>query len=246
MLDVTTGERWIQMTDAERAASARNTNNLVWAGRKATASVASVLGFRAEVRVLEPDELGTHEAQRAQFGRPLRPLREYVVMPADGGGASPFDGCEPFPTAADAAGRIVLMQRGSCPLTQKALNAQNAGAVAALIANNVPGGAIYLGGVDPRVVIPSVGISQELGAALAAAADPFVNIFENPRIRMGTTAGFPRLYAPATFAPGSSVSHWDTSLTPNVLMEPFINSDLTSTVKNPDDLTKSLLNDIGW
>lgn len=29
-------------------------------------------------------------------------------------------------------------------------------------------------------------------------------------------------------------------------MEPFINSDLTSSVKNPDDLSKSLLTDIGW
>jgi hypothetical protein len=31
-----------------------------------------------------------------------------------------------------------------------------------------------------------------------------------------------------------------------MLMEPFINTDLSSSVKNPDDLSKSLLVDIGW
>jgi len=52
--------------------------------------------------------------------------------------------------------------------------------------------------------------------------------------------------SPAVFAGGSSVSHWDTTLTPNMLMEPFINSDVGTSVKNPDDLTKPLLTDIGW
>ncbi len=34
MLDVSTGKRWIDMTQGERAASARNHLNLVWAGQK--------------------------------------------------------------------------------------------------------------------------------------------------------------------------------------------------------------------
>ena len=35
------------------------------------------------------------------------------------------------------------------------------------------------------------------------------------------------MYAPTTLDPGSSVSHWDTSAFPNLLMEPIINADLT-------------------
>lgn len=47
-------------------------------------------------------------------------------------------------------------------------------------------------------------------------------------------------------APGSSISHWDTAGTPNQLMEPSINIDLTSSVTPPQDLTASLMTDIGW
>ncbi len=247
MLDATTGKRWIEMTDAERAASARNNENQVWIGRKAANTTMPGLDNRVEVAVAEPDGLGTQEAQRAEFGAPLQGHeRGYVVRPADGGGASPFDGCEPFPASADTAGRIVLMERGTCTFTQKVLNAQNAGAAAAIVANNVPVGLAAMGGADPQVVIKAVGVTQAFGAALAAASFPYVDIAEAPPARAGTTLGFPRLYAPTAFASGSSVSHWDVSLTPNVLMEPFINANLTSSVKNPDDLTRSLLNDIGW
>ena len=50
------------------------------------------------------------------------------------------------------------------------------------------------------------------------------------------------LYAPTPLSLGSSVSHWDTSAFPNLLMEPFINGDLTHGL----DLTLPLLRDIGW
>jgi hypothetical protein len=54
------------------------------------------------------------------------------------------------------------------------------------------------------------------------------------------------MYAPDPYQPGSSVSHWDTSLFPNQLMEPAINADLTHEVTPPQDLTFPLLLDIGW
>jgi hypothetical protein len=54
------------------------------------------------------------------------------------------------------------------------------------------------------------------------------------------------MYAPAAFEGGSSVSHWDTTLYPNQLMEPDISGDLTHNVDTPQDLTASLLRDIGW
>ncbi len=54
------------------------------------------------------------------------------------------------------------------------------------------------------------------------------------------------LFTPNPVDPGSSVSHWDTSLSPNQLMEPNISSNLSHSVAVPQDLTLSLLTDIGW
>ena len=38
----------------------------------------------------------------------------------------------------------------------------------------------------------------------------------------------------------------DLTINKNVLMEPSISADLTGSGKNAGDLTKGLLNDIGW
>lgn len=58
--------------------------------------------------------------------------------------------------------------------------------------------------------------------------------------------GRPRLYAPNPVDSGSSVSHWDISASPNQLMEPNISGNLSHSVSTPQDLTYSLLRDIGW
>jgi hypothetical protein len=245
MLDVSSGKRWIDMTQAERVASARNDLKLVWAGQKASNVVPSVLDFGAQLVSLEPDTLGTNEAVPANFGAKLPPhLSGLVTAPNDGGGTSPQDGCEPFPAGSDAAGAIVLMNRGVCTFVQKALNAQNAGAIAAVIANNVAG-LVSPTGTDPSIFIPVVGVTQALGAQLRATPT-FAELRRNTNARAGTAFNLPRLYAPLTFAPGSSVSHWDVTATPSLLMEPGITPDLTSSVKNPEDLTRRLLTDIGW
>jgi hypothetical protein len=54
------------------------------------------------------------------------------------------------------------------------------------------------------------------------------------------------MYAPNPYQSGSSVSHYDVSAFPNLLMEPAINSDLTHAVTPPHDLTFPWLVDIGW
>jgi hypothetical protein len=51
-----------------------------------------------------------------------------------------------------------------------------------------------------------------------------------------------RLYAPSTWDDGSSVSHWDDTASPNLLMEPFA----TGSTKGYTDLTTCALYDIGW
>jgi hypothetical protein len=54
------------------------------------------------------------------------------------------------------------------------------------------------------------------------------------------------LFAPNPFQSGSSVSHFDTTMFRNQLMEPAINGDLTQSVIPPQDMTFELLKDIGW
>ncbi|MDT0130302.1 peptidase, partial [Acinetobacter baumannii] len=53
-------------------------------------------------------------------------------------------------------------------------------------------------------------------------------------------------YSPTVNAPGSSVSHYTTEASPNQLMEPSINADLSHEIAPPRDLTLPLLLDIGW
>lgn len=246
MLDLSSGKYWIDMTDAERAASARNANNLVWAGQHATNVVPSVLNFGTYLVGMAP-VIPSTEIYSSAFGRTLRNGEQFggaVVSPNDGGGASLLDGCEPFP-GPGISGNIVLVDRGNCTFPVKAKNAQDAGAIGVLIANTLAG-PFSPNGIDPTITIPSFGITQALGNTLRANVTTLVEVSLDPQRRAGTTAGFPRLFAPVAFQSGSSVSHFDTSLTPSVLMEPNITPDLIARVKNPFDLTLALLRDIGW
>ena len=58
----------------------------------------------------------------------------------------------------------------------------------------------------------------------------------------GTTGGNVRMYAPNPYEPGSSVSHFDKSLTPNDLMEPVKTTRSTTEYQ----MTRNLFRDIGW
>jgi hypothetical protein len=55
------------------------------------------------------------------------------------------------------------------------------------------------------------------------------------------TGGRPQMYAPNPSESGSSVSHWDTSLTPNEVMEPFLTNANHSLL-----ITDELMTDLGW
>ena len=86
-----------------------------------------------------------------------------LVLGVDAVG-TPGDACEAlvgFP-----AGAIALMDRGGCNFTVKAKNAQLAGAIAAVMVNNIPGDPITLGGTDATVTIPAGMISLANGDRL--------------------------------------------------------------------------------
>jgi hypothetical protein len=226
--------------------SAVNTGNVVWTGPNVTANAANVLGPAQGIRVT-----GTLNKElvfgTASFGAPATPdnFGGPIVIGLDGGGASATDGCEPLTNAAEAAGNVVLMDRGTCGFVVKAANAQAAGASGVIIANNQAGGAIGLGGSDPAVTVPTISVSLEDGNAIKAASPGVsVEFFTDPTRRAGTNQGLVRLYAPATVALGSSISHFDTVASPDLLMEPFISGSLRANENL--DLTPALMQDIGW
>ena len=88
------------------------------------------------------------------------------VVIVDDGTALPTEGCSPLVNGADVTGKIAFIDRGSCNFSLKALNAQNAGAMAAIIANHTAGaGTIVMGAGNfaTDVTIPVVMISYEDG-----------------------------------------------------------------------------------
>src|SRR5262249_29775440 len=132
----------------------------------------------------------------------------------------------------------------------------NAGAIGVVIADNVAGSPPPgLGGSDPTITIPAVRITLDDGNTLKdrlkTRSRTKSGVSANLGLNNGQIAGTDRaghmlMYTPNPIVSGSSVSHWDTSATPNQLMEPFINDDLTHSVIPPQDLTFRLLQDIGW
>lgn len=258
--DNTTSKAWVAMTDAERAASSINPRAVAWTGANVTSSVPQVMTLGTpRMAVTLPSSLtGDYLIGTATFGPPLAsPGINGEVMPLTGTGDQLL-GCLPFSAANSAAvnGHFALIDRGVCAFTTKVLNAQNAGAIGVLIADNVAGSPPSgLGGSDPTIVIPAVRISQDDGVKFRdflryrsrTHSGMFVTVGLNLLLRNGVDAlGRLLLYTPTPFVGGSSVSHWDTSAFRNLLMEPNINGDLSHDVTSPNDVTKELLTDLGW
>jgi hypothetical protein len=255
-VDVTTNKIWNDMTDAERAASAINARKVSWNGLHVNLNKHRVLE-RGEpaVRVTQPSSLGTLMLGTAAFGPALTAtgVTGSVVAAtdaADAVGPLTTDACSPIQNV--LTGQIALVDRGTCGFIVKVKNAQDAGAIAVLVADNTlnlppPG----LGGADPLITIPSGRISQADGAAIRAALSAGavnVRMFLDRSVLAGTDRVKGQVMVNATnpVQPGSSISHWDPVTFPNQLMEPAINADLTSELEPPLDLTLPLLTDLGW
>jgi hypothetical protein len=139
----------------------------------AAPATASYLRFEASgepsptVTVNPPSSAaGTYAAAGADFGpAPSAAGTSGAFALVDDGVAPTSDGCTPFSLPADA---IAIIDRGNCEFQAKTQNAQNAGAGAVVIVNNVPGPASQMGGTNPAIVIPAVMVSQADGATIKA------------------------------------------------------------------------------
>lgn len=245
--DDSSGLHWTQMSNAQRAASAVNTGNLVWDGASTTTHAGQFLGPKPIVHVDAPAGIaGDEQFGTATFGPALSSpgVSGTVVLVNDGSGTT-SDACEPLVNGGALAGNIALIDRGTCAFVDKAAEAEAAGAIAVVIADNVANEPPpYMGGTDPGLTIPVVSITLADGNAIKSNLP---NVTMTLGLDAGQLAGTdgsgrPLMYAPASIELGSSVSHWDVSETPSLLMEPFISNELSSSV----DLTRYVFDDLGW
>lgn len=246
--DNATGNTLRNLTNAQRVAAVRNDGGLVWSGGNVTTQAPLVLapGVVNFAATAPAGIAGSYPSAAAAFGPAATPdnFSGQVVL-ANDGSAAPSEGCSAFANAAEVAGNIALVDRGTCPFVDKVLNAQAAGATGVLIANNVAG-VIAPGGASDAVTIPTLGISLATGnlfkANLAELAVALT--VDMDQLQGADTAGRVQLYAPTTAAGGSTYSHFDTRLTPNALMEPFNTASLRADIDL--DLTPALFQDEGW
>ena len=247
---------WSAFTPAQRVKSATNDPCLVWTGPFTTAGLPSKLsaqsgasGFRLTATLPGPTTQIIPNAL-AGFGPTIfNSTISGELAITDTGFANPNDACSTIINGPQIAGKIAFVRRGTCDFDSKVYKAQQAGAIAVVIANNVdtgvivPSGDSLVNGVPVTISIPAVFISKQDGDTLLAASPGVqLSLAPIPNQFIGTYGNKLRLHAPITYASGSSISHWSTETFPNLLMEPSINSNLDRQL----DLTLTQMKDIGW
>ncbi len=105
----------------------------------------------SNVTVNSPLPSVTYTAGNADFGPSTFNVTGNLEL------TDPLDGCGAL--IGFTPGNIAVIDRGTCLFVDKVIHAQNAGAVAVLVCNNVPGPPFTMGGAGP-VVIPSLMLSQ--------------------------------------------------------------------------------------
>ncbi len=176
---------------------------------------------------------GNYACVEATFGPGISsPITEDVVIANDGSGTT-TDACSPLTNGSAMAGKIALIDRGTCNFADKVLAAQNAGAIAVLVANNSGGAPFAMGGNanSGLVNIPSVMISQANGTMIKNS------------INGGATVN-------VTLDPASSVSvDLDGSLDNGIVLHEFghgVSNRLTGGPLNSNCLFNSEQGGEGW
>ncbi|MFT3897368.1 MAG: serine protease [Thermomonas sp.] len=260
--DNVTGARFTDpaMTDALRTVALKTPGQTSWDGDAGKAQAPLALGPVVAIQITGSLTANYPAFGTASFG-PAATSTNFngnLVIVNDGVGDG-ADACEPLP-AGSLTGKVAFINRGGATCSSatpsigfegKAKNAQNAGAIAVIIGNvassGTPGTAPGMAD-DPNftVTIPTLSLNLNDANAIRAQATGMHAGF-------GTVAGSlagadsgnrPLLYTPTTVANGSTFSHYDISLTPNALMEPFINDDLAGNFRT--DLTLAVFQDEGW
>ena len=253
--DNVTGARFddAAMTNALRKAAITTPGRSSWDGGIAKAQVPNFLSQALKLDITGSITTSFTAFGTASFGAAATPANfnsDLVIGTDTGTSGDANDGCEAYPAGA-FTGKIAFVNRGTCGFEVKALNAQNAGAIGVIIGNvassGTPGTAPGMAD-DPTITatIPAVSLNlanadtiRAQATGMHAALNPVAGQFAG-----ADSGGRPLLYAPTTVAGGSTFSHFDITLTPNALMEPFVNDDLAANFGT--DLTASVFADEGW
>ncbi len=112
-----------------------------------------------------------------------------------------------------------------------------------LLAGSIDAYALYLYDESLGMYWPDMTISQRITSATNSGNVTFRGPnaeSKSDHITSGKTNGHMRVFAPNPYQTGSSVSHWDTALIPDELMEP------SATPTSDDRSTVQMLKDLGW
>ncbi|MCH9694970.1 MAG: S8 family serine peptidase [Gammaproteobacteria bacterium] len=120
--------------------------------------------------VVAPSSIAARYATKeALFSPPLKergPLEARLILAEDddtslpeGGTGNTSDGCQPLTNGDEISGNVALLQRSGCPFTDMVRNAEEAGAIAALV-YNIAGDPIVMFGESGLVDIPALMIGQ--------------------------------------------------------------------------------------
>ena len=115
---------------------------------------------------------GDYEGVPAAFGGEIVDLTADKVLVEDdpSGTSDTNDACDEITNGSDLSGKIAVIRRGECEFGFKSLAAQNEGAVAVIMVNNVEGEAITMAGgaVGDQVTIPLFMVNNIDGEAIIA------------------------------------------------------------------------------
>lgn len=127
-----------------------------------------------------PSIAGKYASKEARFTPPLSdrdPLEASLVLADDDDASLPngkagvtSDGCQPLVNGAEISGNIALLQRSGCTFTEMVRNAEDAGAIAAVI-YNIAGDPVVMFGDEGVVDIPALMIGQADGNLILAELD---------------------------------------------------------------------------
>ncbi len=239
-----------QPDNAARVDAINNPGQLVWLGPNVNTAAVTLLDAEQALRIDTPASIsGEYAFATASFG-PIASSSNFsgnVVLVNDNSGVSPNDACEVLINNDEINNNIALIDRDDCNFDDKVQFAQDAGATAVIIANTQGRGLVSMGGDSTTVTIPSISISNADGDILKSELENGVSVSivtDSSLLRGADSQGRVKLYSPDPPEGGSSVSHFDFSAFPNLLMEPAASGGIDSAIEV--DLTDELLADIGW
>lgn len=243
---------WESMNDSGRVTSATNDPYVVWFGPYSNTAADGVNDYIASGKQNFTITRTSYPALKADFSSSISDdgFTGELVLVNDGVNIT-SDAAEVIINTTELSGKIALVDRGLVRFDLKVSRAQDAGALAVVIANDVEGDAIFSPSGESTDPVPVIFVSENSGInlkALLSTGNPVsVTLFTSLLTvnEGGSATEFQtniRLHAPATLEPGSSVSHWSEDASPNLLMEPSINSRLNENL----DLSPLLMKDIGW